>query len=170
MYHVPNPLGDVRLDAFTFGYAFEYLKNNNPRVLYIAFDETDDFAHGGKYDLYLHAAHYTDEFIASLWNWCQSSAKYKDKTTFILTTDHGRGAGREDWNDHGQKISEADQIWMAVIGPDTPSTGEVKTGNQLYQNQVAKTLAALLGLDYHNEPKPGAVIDSANNGSVQLKK
>lgn len=96
MHQVPNPLGDVRLDAFTFHYALEYLKKNNPRVLYIAFDETDDFAHGGKYDLYLHAAQYTDGFIKALWEWCQSNEKYRNKTTFIITTDHGRGCDKKD--------------------------------------------------------------------------
>ncbi len=72
MYSVPNPLGDVRLDAFTFNYAFE---KNKPRVLYTALDETDDFAHGGKYDLYLRSAHYTDSFFKKLWDWCQSDQR-----------------------------------------------------------------------------------------------
>ena len=36
---------------------------------------------------------------------------------------------------------------MAAIGPDTPALGEVKTG-QYYQNQVAATVAKLLGLNY----------------------
>ena len=35
----------ARHDAFTFGLAMEYLKSIQPRVLYIAFDETDDWAH-----------------------------------------------------------------------------------------------------------------------------
>ncbi len=162
MYQVPNPLGDVRLDAFTFGFAFEHLKKNNPKVMYIAFDETDDFAHGGKYDLYLHSARYTDDFIKTLWNWCQSNEKYKNKTTLIITTDHGRGSSTiEGWKHHGQETPDSNQIWIAVIGPDTPALGEMKNANQLYQNQVAKTAAAFLGLDYQNEPKPGAVITSA---------
>jgi len=161
MYEVPNPLGDVRLDGFTFHYAFEYLKKNNPRALYIAFDETDDFAHGGKYDLYLNSAHYIDGFINKLWTWIQSSEKYKNKTTIIITADHGRGNKTdEDWKHHGSKMPECDQIWIAAIGPDTEALGEMKNNNQLYQNQIAKTLASFLGLDYVNEPKPGEVIST----------
>lgn len=156
MFQVPNPLGDIRLDAFTFNYAFEYLKKNNPRVLYIAFDETDDFAHGGKYDLYLHSARYTDEFIKTLWNWCQSNEKYKNKTTFIITCDHGRGDIEvSDWRHHGQKMQHSDEIWFAVMGPDTQPLGEVKTPGQWYQNQLAKTLSGFLGLSYENEKKAG---------------
>ncbi len=162
MYEVPNPLGDVRLDGFTFHYGFEYLKKNNPRVVYFAFDETDDFAHGGKYDLYLESAHYIDGFINKLWTWLQSSEKYKGKTTLIITCDHGRGNKTDsDWRDHGSKMPECDQIWMAFLGPHTPALGEIKNEQQLYQNQIAKTLAAFLGIDYSNEHKPGEVIPTA---------
>jgi len=155
MTNIPNPLGDVRLDAFTFYYGLEYMKRAKPRVMYFAFDETDDFAHAGEYAAYLNSAHYTDRFIGELWNYLQTDPQYKDKTTIILTCDHGRGPGKEDWKHHGQKIAEADQIWMAVIGPDTPSLGEVKGEAQFYQNQVARTIAALLGLNYKSEKPVG---------------
>jgi hypothetical protein len=162
MHQVPNPLGDIRLDAFTYHYAFEHLKREKPRVLYIAVDETDDFAHGGKYDLYLHAAHYTDLFIRNLWNWCQQDPQYKGKTTLIITTDHGRGIEPKDaWRHHGSKVAHADEIWLAVMGPDTPALGEVKSGGQLYQNQVAQTLAAFLGLQFQSNQTPGAKVATA---------
>lgn len=164
MYEIPNPLGDVRLDAFTFHYAFEYLKREKPKMLYIAFDETDDFAHGGKYDLYLEAANYTDAMIEKMWLWLQSDPQYKDKTTLIITSDHGRGhSDMNSWRSHGIKIADADQIWLAVIGPDTSALGEVKTESQLYQNQVAKTIATLLGVNFGNDNKIGRPINSAIN-------
>jgi predicted AlkP superfamily pyrophosphatase or phosphodiesterase len=148
---IPNPLNDVRLDGFTFYYGLEYLKKNKPRVLYFAFDETDDFAHAGEYAAYLNSAHYTDRFIGELWTYLQSDSFYKDKTTLIISVDHGRGTNAEDWKHHGIKIPEADQIWMVVAGPDTKPVGEVKGDQQLYQNQIAKTLAAFLGLNYPGE-------------------
>ncbi len=60
----------------------------------------------------------------------------------ILTCDHGRGTNAEDWKNHGDNVVGADQVRVAVIGPDTPATGEVKKESQYYQNQVAKTMAA----------------------------
>jgi hypothetical protein len=156
---LPNPLGDVRLDAFTFYYGMEYIKKNKPRVMYFAFDETDDFAHGGEYAAYLNSANYTDRFIGELWSYIQSDPTYKNKTTIIITCDHGRGADAEGWKHHGQKIPEATQIWFAFLGPDTPALGEVKSG-QFYQNQIAKTLAVLLGQSYEGEGKVGDVIES----------
>jgi hypothetical protein len=152
---VPNPLGDVRFDAYTFYYGLEYMKKHAPRVMYFGFDETDDFAHAGEYAAYLNAANYTDRFIGELWDFLQSHEQYKDKTTLIITCDHGRGPTAEDWKHHGRKIEHADEIWFAVLGPDTPATGEVKIESQYYQNQIAKTLASFLGLDYNNGSKVG---------------
>ena len=159
---LPNPLGDVRLDAFTFYYGLEYMKRNKPRVMYFAFDETDDFAHGGEYGAYLNAAHYTDGFISELWSFLQSDAQYKGKTTLIVTCDHGRGNNTEDWKHHGEKIPVANQIWFVALGPDTQPLGEMKGEAQLYQNQLAKTIAAMLGMDYKGESKIGEVVPTMN--------
>lgn len=159
---VPNPLGEVRLDAFTFNYALEYLKKNQPKVMFLSFDETDDFAHGGEYGAYLHSAQNADHFISELWKYLQTKPQYKDKTTLIITTDHGRGTALNDkWQDHGQKVEGSDQIWLAVMGPDTLPSGEMKTPGQYYQNQIAKTAAAFLGLAFTNGGKAGEVISSA---------
>lgn len=155
MHSIPNPLGDIRLDVFTFQYGLEYMKKNKPRVIYFAFDETDDFAHAGEYAAYLNSAHYTDRFIEEIWNYVQSDPAYRDKTTMILTCDHGRGTTVETWKHHGIEIKEADQIWLGAIGPDTPALGEVKGDGQYYQNQVAKTLAAFLKLDYKSDKPIG---------------
>lgn len=158
MTAVPNPLYDVRLDAFTFYYGMEYVKKNKPRVLYFAFDETDDFAHAGEYAAYLNAAHYTDRFIGELWNYLQSDPFYKGKTTIIITTDHGRGRDSENWKHHGIRIEGADEIWMAVLGPDTKPLGEMRDTPVIYQKQTAATVAALLGLKFpETEPSTEAV-------------
>lgn len=144
----PQPL-DVRPDVITYFAGKEYLKTYRPRVLYIAFDETDDFAHAGLYDQYINQAHAEDAMIADLWNTLQSMPAYKDKTTLIVTCDHGRGDKvKDNWRHHGKEIEESGCIWMAVIGPDTSPAGEVTTRTQLYQKQWAPTMAALLGLQF----------------------
>ena len=146
--------GTTRPDAITFHHAFEYLKTNRPRVLYISFDETDHFAHGGEYDLYLKSATYTDGFLKQLWDWAQSDPDYAGNTTMIVTCDHGRGpAAGGMWQHHGRKVEGADQIWMAVIGPDVAPAGERKSEEQAYQNQIAATIAKLLGTGFSPEGK-----------------
>ena len=162
MFQLPNESGGTRPDAFTFQYAFEYLKKNKPNILYISFDETDHFAHEGNYDQYLTSAQHIDGFIKTLWDYVQTQPQYKNKTTLIVTTDHGRGdVGLEDWKHHGSKMQNCDQIWFAFIGPDTAPLGEVKTTQQLYQNQVAVTMISLLGLAWMDEKDLGNVIMTA---------
>lgn len=143
-----RPIG-VRPDVFTYFAAREYLKEYKPKALYIAFDETDDFAHGGMYDQYLSSAHSQDAMIADLWKLIQSLPQYKNKTALVITCDHGRGDKvKANWKHHGSKIEDAHEIWMAVISPDVKSNGEVKTSLQLYQKQIAATIAALVGFTF----------------------
>ncbi|MCK6618728.1 MAG: alkaline phosphatase family protein [Cyclobacteriaceae bacterium] len=156
---ISNPFGS-RYDAFTFYFALEYLNRERPRVLFISFDETDEHTHGGRYDEYLLSAHRADAMLATLWNWLQSQPDYKDQTTLLVTTDHGRGKGaKHAWRNHGRLAFGSGQIWIAAIGPDTPDLGELRFPNQLYQKQIAKTLAAFLGLEYENIMPVGDVID-----------
>jgi type I phosphodiesterase/nucleotide pyrophosphatase len=157
---VPSPWSAVRLDAFTHGYALEYLKRERPRLLYIAYGETDDFAHDERYDFYLQAARRTDGFIRELWEWLQADAQYRDRTTLIITTDHGRGSGNR-WNTHGEDVAGAEHIWIAVLGPDSAPLGEV-SGGQLQQNQIAATVALFLNLPYTAERPIGRPLPVRN--------
>jgi bisphosphoglycerate-independent phosphoglycerate mutase (AlkP superfamily) len=127
--------------------AFAYLQKFKPRVLYIGFDETDDLAHAGKYGQYLQAAAMTDRLIAELWNYVQGDPMYKDKTAMIITTDHGRGNRiKTEWKDHGKKVQDAHEIWVAAMGPGIVSAGEMKTTGHWTQSQIAATIARVLGL------------------------
>ena len=158
---IPSPWSTVRHDAFTHHYAMEYIKRKSPRIIYIAYGETDDFAHDGHYDAYLKSANQTDDFIAEVWNYAQNHPQYAGKTTMIITTDHGRGTVPKDtWRSHGIKVSGAGQIWIAVIGPDSPGLGIVSDGKQYYQNQVAATLAKFLGFEYKNAHPVGEAIQA----------
>jgi len=154
-----NPYGP-RYDSFTFHYALEYMKRERPRVVFIGFEETDTQAHDGRYDEYLKSAHNIDKMIGALWHWIQSQPDYKDQTTVLITTDHGRGKGKNTWRNHRLLATGSRQIWFAVMGPDTPSFGEMKFRAKYYQKQVAKTIAAFLGLQYSHEKPVGDVVQT----------
>jgi hypothetical protein len=145
---IQPPWDGVRGDALTFWSALEYLRERHPRVLYIALDETDSYAHDGRYDRYLEAAQRSDRLLATLWDTVQSMPDYSGSTTLIVTTDHGRGDGEESWKQHGARIDGADRIWIAILGPDTPALGELESTETVTQAQIAATVAALLGEDY----------------------
>lgn len=149
---------DEVFDPPMFYTALEYVKYAKPRALFIGLGETDDWAHSGSYAEYLNATHRSDEYIAALWKLIQGMPEYKDKTTLVVLPDHGRGEGAK-WTSHGQQVPESSQTWMAWIGPDTAALGERKGGGAVTESEVAATLAALLGEDYHGAvPKSGAAI------------
>jgi hypothetical protein len=140
-----SPWDEARHDAFTFEMALEYLKAVKPRVLDISFDETDDWAHAKRYDRVLDMIAVTDGFLKRLWTTLQSMPEYRDSTTLIFTSDHGRGSTLSDWSRHGDKVTGAEKIWLAIMGPDTPASGEVS--KHVEQRDITPTIIKLLGLN-----------------------
>lgn len=139
------------LDARAHAAAMRLLKEQRPRALFVAYVETDDWAHQGRYDRTLNAAHTVDTYLAALWAAVQSHPQYRGKTTLIFTADHGRGATARDWKDHGPAIRGADETWVAMMGPGMQAHGELRNTTNVTEAQIAATVAAAVGLDYRRE-------------------
>lgn len=174
---LPTPWPTVRHDGFTHHYAKAWFRRSHPRLLYIGYGETDDFAHDGKYDSYILAAHRTDRLIADIWNMVQSTEGYRDNTVLFITVDHGRGEQPiETWQHHASKrsldgymqslaqyeegIVGSENTWMAAIGPGIAANGLLRTGNDCLTNsRIAATLLQAIGEDYRElNPDMGAPI------------
>jgi hypothetical protein len=160
--HIPAVLSDITplwedviLDGVLFHAVEQHFEKARPRLMFVGFGETDEWAHSGRYDMYLRAAHNMDDFVRRLWEAAQSRSQYRNKTTFIITADHGRGMGDE-WTSHGEKIKGSEGDWLAVIGPDTPPRGERENTPAYAHSQIAATIAALLGEDFQKvSPQSG---------------
>lgn len=138
------------LDVFTHYQAMNELKTNKPKVLYVAYGETDEWAHHGQYKSYLDAANQVDKWIKEIWDFVQNDPQYKNKTTIFITVDHGRGDKiKTQWTDHGSDIAGASQIWFAAMGPEIAPKGEIKTESQIYQKQFAQTIAKIMGYTFN---------------------
>jgi hypothetical protein len=151
--------GNNAWDSFAHAVAMRYLERRRPRVVFIGYGETDEWQHSGRYDRLLHSARAVDDYLRELWTWVQSQPDYRGRTTLIVTTDHGRGRTVSDWTDHGRDVAGAEEMWLAVIGPDTPALGERRNVARVTQSQIAATIAALLGQDYRrDQPRAAAPI------------
>jgi hypothetical protein len=149
LYRTMTQLEDTDVyDSFLQIPLMDSFARAQPRVLFVGYGETDNWGHMGRYDLLLHAAHSFDHYVEQLWNKLQSLPAYRDQTTFILTADHGRGSGPVEWKDHGVEQKGSENIWIAVMGPDTAPLGERTNVGEVHQAQIAATVAALLGKDY----------------------
>lgn len=135
----------VRSDLLTFSLATEYIRKKHPRVVYIGFGETDEYAHHGEYDNYLHQANQFDKFLCDLWTILQRDNFYKGKTTLFITTDHGRGRNPGQWPVHGPFTGGSQETWMMQIGPGIAPLGEMKMDTEIFSEEFAQTIARYLG-------------------------
>ena len=150
----------VRKDSVTASHALASLSKEHPKLLFVEFCETDYYAHHGKWQAYLDAAHENDRFIRQLWNYCQSDEFYRGRTTFLITCDHGRGEnlgshinrGEVDahasWTEHGKHVEGSNQTWLVAFGKNIQHLGEAEGGKVIYTKQMAPTVARLLEVPF----------------------
>ncbi len=142
--------GDVEIqDVFVHYQAMDYLKNKNPMAIYISYGETDEFAHEGNYQHYLHALHRFDGFVKEIWDFVQSTPGYKDNTILLITTDHGRGdANKDQWTSHGQSIIDSHETWYALFGKGVDPLGEVSKDEQSFNKDLIHQVAKRMGIQF----------------------
>jgi hypothetical protein len=158
-FQTPSPWETVRFDAVTLNLALEYISIHQPRVVYLALGETDDWAHDRRYDRTVQSLAFFDEALQRLWTMIQSTEPYRGKSTVIVTTDHGRGRTAQDWTSHGDDVPGADETWLAVFGPDVPKAGELRNTPAYSLSNVASTMLTLVGLPPAKfNPKAGPAI------------
>ncbi len=138
----------TRKDELTFIAAKEYMKAHKPNIVHIGFGEADEFAHDKQYSNYLSNINMVDKMIGELWNFVETDIDYKGKTIMIITTDHGRGSKKKNWDKHGILIPGSQQTWMAVLGCCITPSGEATTKNKIYNAQIAQTIADLYGTKF----------------------
>ncbi|RRA48654.1 sulfatase-like hydrolase/transferase [Acidipila sp. EB88] len=163
----PRIWDDEPFDAPVIETALQYVKQKHPRVLFVSLGETDDWAHGGNYGEYLLSAHRVDQYLERLWNALQAMPQYRNNTTLIFTTDHGRGAEGDGWRSHGQKLPESKEMFIAMMGAGVARVGVATHVAPVTQSQVAATMAKLLGRDWNAaEPKAGLPLPPVTSDAV----
>ena len=142
-----SPWDTVRHDVPTLELALEYIRGREPKFFYLALGETDDWAHNRRYDRVLQTAKYFDDALKKLWNTLQAHPIYRGKSTLIITTDHGRGSTLENWTSHGKGVAGAEDVWIAIFGPDTPRRGELSNTPEYFLSNIAATILRFYGVE-----------------------
>lgn len=130
----------TRYDELTYVACKEYIQRSKPSVVFLSFSGTDNAGHSGHYDQYLQEANNADRMIGELWRMLQNMPEYAGNTTFLITTDHGRGASPSSWGDHGFFTAGSSQTWYALFGNGVAPHGEMRSKNQVYTRDL-NTLA-----------------------------
>lgn len=133
----------TRYDELTYIACKEYIKKNKPSVILLSFSGTDNAGHSNQYDQYLQQANNADRMIGELWHLVTSMPGYAGKTTFLITTDHGRGK-QNSWADHGFFVRGSSQTWYALLGNKIVPQGEMKMKTQVYQKDLSALMTEIL--------------------------
>ncbi len=124
----------------------ELMNTVKPKLVYAIMPEVDAIGHSGDFAKYSAAIAHADELIWDVWSAIQSNPSYKDKTTLIITTDHGRHSeGRLDgFKSHGDSCEGCRHTYAVMIGPD------IKKGfvyeKESFQVDLVPTIGQLLGV------------------------
>lgn len=137
--HRPFGAG-TRTDRFTMAHAERYLRMHQPRFLHVALNDADEHGHDGDFRAYIEALRSADAWIAKL------IALLDEHTTLIVTTDHGRGNGPKEWQDHSSRVRGADAAWLYARGPHTPKTGILGAFRDRTHLDIRPTIETLMGL------------------------
>lgn len=136
-----------RTDKVTFNNATSILNLNHPQLVLINFKQPDAAGHAADSTGYLKGITDTDNYIYLLWQQLQSDDFYKDRTTMIVTNDHGRHtAGHLDgFVSHGDSCEGCRHIEMFAIGPDFKKNYISNTPYE--QIDIASTVAELMNFE-----------------------
>lgn len=134
-----------RPDITTFERSLEILERDKPNLVLINFRQPDSWGHAGNYQKYLETMKNTDEYIYRIFQYIQTNAHYKDKTTIFVTNDHGRHLdGRKDgFVSHGDNCEGCRHINCFAYGPDF-KTGVI-TGVSRELIDIPVTIGEMMG-------------------------
>lgn len=123
----------------------ERMSTQKPRLVYAILPHIDSSGHVDEYSKYEETIKHADSLIWDIWNSIQADPFYKDKTTMVVTTDHGRHSTgvKDGYKSHGDACEGCRKIYALMIGPDVKKGFEFKT--ESYQVDLAPTIGQLMG-------------------------
>ena len=95
---------------------YNVLRRDSPSFLLMYLADVDEAGHSGSWNAYTRAVLTADSIVGKLWETLQALPAYSDRTTLMVTNDHGR----HDWNysAHGDGCEGCRHIQFLAVGPD----------------------------------------------------
>lgn len=136
-----------RDDLVTINNVKKVMVSDEPNIIVVNLKDVDSYGHGKDWNNYIKAIQTTDQNIKELWDFIQKLPAYKDKTTLIISNDHGRhiDGNKTGFADHGDNCKGCRHIEFFAMGPDFKQNVTISTGNY-EQIDVASTIAELLNV------------------------
>src|SRR5262249_8870706 len=125
-------------DQYTARSALDYLDDHRPRFLWVSLGDTDEWAHQNNYGAYIQALRRADAFVGELWAKLDSMPEYHDKTTIIVTTDHGL-----EWSFQDHVTHDASSVWLMARGGPIARRGQTPLSRIGHLRDLAPTILSL---------------------------
>lgn len=136
---------DYTKDSQTMKQVHHVLETYSPTLTLINLLAPDSWAHGGNWERYIQSIKESDQYAMKIWDMIQNNPQMKDKTTLIITNDHGRNADgyKDGFISHGANTESNRHIFLLGIGPDFKK--DVKSDFPRELTDISATVARLLG-------------------------
>jgi len=131
-------------DDVTYNLLQQKLAEHHPSLVLVNLQDVDAMGHTNIWADYITAIENADHFVYRIWTeLIQGDAFYQDKTTLIVTSDHGRNDDSVGFKDHAGISHQNRHVLFLALGPDTPA-GRVVTERR-YLIDICPTAGELLG-------------------------
>lgn len=140
--------GGYRADSVTFAHIINTLDTKRPRLLVVNFKDPDYYGHLADSLSYIEAIRKTDQYVGKIWAYIQSNPHYKDKTTLIVTNDHGRHLNgiANGYVSHGDDCEGCRHVEFFALSPDFKQNTELTTVYE--QIDISATISELLHFSF----------------------
>lgn len=109
---------DCRRDIEIFEYFRAKIPDVKPNLVFVNLGDVDECGHEVEWFYYVDAIRWADRWVYKMWQTLQEHARYRDKTLFIVTTDHGRHSPeRGGYAHHCCFCDGCRRSFMLLIGP-----------------------------------------------------
>jgi len=132
-----------RSDEATWSAMQRVINDHHPELVFLHLGEVDHAGHNN-WGWYLEAIHDADRIVGELWNLLQNDPFYRDQTTMLVTTDHGRHDDEHGgFKSHGGICEGDKRLFLLAAGPDIQQGQEFTTFRQ--QVDICPTVGELMG-------------------------
>jgi hypothetical protein len=138
------------------------LLTHRSRLTIANFANIDIEGHAIEWEKYIAAIQRADTLVSALWKVIQSDSILQNKTTMIVTNDHGRHT--VDFSGHGDGCEGCRHIMLMILGPDTPKGTVDSTLTR--QIDIAPTVGAMMR--FSTPLSEGTVIPSALAAAINV--
>ncbi|HBZ01267.1 MAG TPA: hypothetical protein DEO84_08125, partial [candidate division Zixibacteria bacterium] len=154
--HMVQPSVSDNNNQADFDSSIVVLHRDHPVVSYIYLPDTDHAGHSGVWADYIAKIRQADSLVDQIWINIQADSILQNKTTMIVTNDHGRhDDAHGGFRNHGDSCFGCRHVMLWAIGPDIMPGIHMNTPRASIRD-IAHTTGELLG--FTTPLSPGRVL------------